>query len=152
ATRCRLPSGVGNERVQGCREQLVFVVAEHEQSVLDDRTTTPNAGVLEGERSWVDGQTRGVRSNPSVVAPPLIHRGRQLIRSTSGRRVAGGADKVALPDVVRCDAALHLLDRLQGDRRDQRSTASLSLSQAERAVEVGAVHCHVVYPAILAGE
>src|SRR5262245_50943779 len=138
--------------MQGRFEQLVLVVAEDEQSVPDDRTSTPDPSVPERERARVDGEPGSLRSDPAVISHPLIHRSRQLVGSTAGDRVHGSADEVAFTNVVWRDTHLHLLNRLQRDWCDQRSTACLTLSQPERAVEVGAVHRHVVYPAILARE
>src|SRR5207237_10422780 len=121
-------------------------------SVLDDGTAAPDTGVPECERPRVDGQPRGIGSDPPVAAHAVIHRRSQLVRSTSGHRVDGSADEVAFTDVVRRDAHLQLLGRLERDRGDEGSTASLPLAKAERAVEVRTVNGHVVYAAILARE
>src|SRR5204862_5694668 len=96
----------------------------------------------------------GFRADVRLVAIPRVHRPAELVRAALRDRIDVGADEVALTNIVWRDAYLHLLDRLERNRRDARAIAGLPRRrvEAERAVEVGAVDRDVVRAVVLTGE
>ncbi len=102
----------------------------------------------------IEREARGLRADVRLVAVPRVERTSELVGSASGDRVDVGADEVALPDVVRRDADLHLLDRLERDGRDAGAIAGLAgrRVQTKRSVEVRAVDRDVVRAVVLSGE
>ena len=129
----------------------MFEAFEEEQLVLHDRPARPLAAVGRVERARVERLPGGLFADERLVAEPVIHRAGDRVGSTPGDRVDARADEVALTHVERCDAHLHLLDRLQRNRRHVGSVARLP-GEAEGVVEVRAVDRDVVHPVVLARE
>src|SRR6185295_209829 len=113
-----------------------------------------HAGRVNGEDTRVDGQAGRFLADIRLVARAVVDRGGDLVGAALGDRVDAGAGEVALAHVVGRDADLHLLDRLERDRRDAGAVADAAGgdAEAERVVEVRPVHRHVVRAVVLAGD
>src|SRR6185436_6744288 len=150
----RRAAWIRREGRQRTRVVLLFVGAEREHLVLDDRAAGPHTGRVGGEDPRVDGQASRFGADVRLVALTAVDRGGEAVGATARDGVDAGAGEVALPHVVRRDADLHLLDRLERDRRDAGAIADAAGgdAEAERVVEVRPVHGHVVRAVILAGD
>src|SRR5205807_6153823 len=105
--------------------------------------------ILEG--SGLEFVRSGLRSD-ETVAPRIVEcRAAEGIRAALGYHVDAGPDEIALPDIVRRDVDLHLLEGVQRDRGDTGTIARLA-TQAERIVEVRPIDRHVVQLVFLTGE
>ena len=147
----RLAAGVGDKRRQRPRIVLFLEAAKREQLVLQDRPAGPHARVGGFEVTGVEREAFGFGADERLVAETVIDAGRQPVAAAARHGVDAGADEVALAHVVGCHADLHLLDRLERDRRDAGAIAGLT-AQSERVVEVGPIDGDVVHPVVLTGE
>ena len=103
---------------------------------------------MEVERPGVERQPLGFGADQAFVAPLVVHRAPEGVAAAPGDGVDAGADEVALAHVVRRDVDLHLLDRLERDRRDARAVAGRA-AEPEGVVEVRPVDRDVVQPVVL---
>ena len=88
-----------------------------------------------------------------LVAAEEIAGAVELVRAALGDRVDAAAGEAALPDVVRRDHELQLLDRVEADRLRFRLAAGRARRrQAEHVVVDGAVDLHVVVAVVAAGD
>ena len=152
----RIPGGGNASGIRHVRRQrtlilLTFEALEEEQPVRNDRTAEPLAAVGRLERAGIDGLAFRLRPDERFVAVPVVPRSHEVVRSAPRHRVDAGADEVALANVVRRHADLHLLDRFERNRRNVGSIARLR-AEAERVVEIRAVDRDVVHPVVRAGE
>ena len=138
-----------------CRSRLrlvvILVTREEEQLVLDDRSAQRDADVFVVEGPGVEGVRAGVGPHVIVVARVVEHRATELVGAALGDHVDAGTNEIPLPHVVGRNRDLHLLQRVERDRRHTRAVARLS-GKTERVVEVGSVDRHVVQAVILPGK
>ena len=88
-----------------------------------------------------------------VVVASCVVKGRaaEAIRAALRHHIHARTHEVALPHVIRRNAHLHLLKRVDRNRRHAGPVTGLS-RQTERIIEVGTVDRHVVQAVVLPGE
>ena len=126
-------------------------IHEEEQFILYNCAAQGCARSVELERSFYDAIIVGTVTDSPLVLKIIINRTSEFVGSLAGDGIDESAGEIALPDVIRRDLDLDLVDGVQRDGLRVGLTAK-GAGKAERVVEVGSVHGDIVHSRVGATE
>src|SRR5579872_364047 len=131
--------------------EVLLGIHEEKQSAREERAAETAPENIIRERAFGNN---GIFDLVTLSAGPLnvvIYCTPELVGSLAGNGIDAGARETALPDVVRRDIDLDLIDGIEGYRLCVSLTAE-GTGEAEGIIEIGAVNRDVVLAGVRAGE